>query len=175
MKQLESPFWRFSLRVYADQEVQRLCLDLQDKYGANVNLVLFSVYLVLVEGLVLTDAALTALCNATSSWNEEVVQPLRKVRKRLKKTRDSYRAFSENVEYVRMLVKRDELEAERVEQGLMWHWLENHRDILPRATDGNDSSSFMSVFRIYGAQERAAHFLECVTSAMNAEGDSNRL
>ena len=42
---LDNEFWRFSLEVYQDEEVQRLCLSLQDDYGLDVNVVLFCLWL----------------------------------------------------------------------------------------------------------------------------------
>ena len=38
-------FWGFSLRIYARQDVPQACLALQDEGGADVNLVLFLLYL----------------------------------------------------------------------------------------------------------------------------------
>ena len=36
-----NPFWRFSLRTYRAPGVQEACLALQDRCGADVNLLLF--------------------------------------------------------------------------------------------------------------------------------------
>lgn len=40
-----SGFWDYSLKVYASTEVKDLCLDLQNRYGFNVNLLLLCGYL----------------------------------------------------------------------------------------------------------------------------------
>lgn len=40
-----SGFWDYSLKVYALTEVKDLCLDLQNRYGFNVNLLLLCGYL----------------------------------------------------------------------------------------------------------------------------------
>ena len=39
-----SSFWAFSLKVYAEQAVADICLDLQDQFGADVNVVLFMLW-----------------------------------------------------------------------------------------------------------------------------------
>jgi uncharacterized protein (TIGR02444 family) len=97
-------FWRWSLASYP--KVERALLDLQDRYGADVNLVLYCVWLgkMTPESLDSAEAALR-------SWREEAVEPLRHLRRRLK-NRPEAAAF-------RDLVKAAELEAERLAQRLL--------------------------------------------------------
>ena len=44
MTEPSSRFWSFSLAVYSDTAVQAECLDLQDRHGIDVNLLLFCAY-----------------------------------------------------------------------------------------------------------------------------------
>jgi uncharacterized protein (TIGR02444 family) len=75
-------FWGFSLRIYARPDVPQACLALQDEGGADVNLVLFLLYLADC-GRMLDEAAVAALDQATRDWREQVVKPLRGVRRLL--------------------------------------------------------------------------------------------
>lgn len=40
-----NPFWNFSLDHYKQEGVQAACLHLQDSFGADVNLVLYCLWL----------------------------------------------------------------------------------------------------------------------------------
>jgi uncharacterized protein (TIGR02444 family) len=106
-------FWEFSLRIYARREVPPACLALQDEGGADVNLVLFLLYLADC-GRMLDDAQVAALDEATRVWREQVVKPLRGVRRLLK---DDIGAFATDATApLRSDVKRIELAAEKLQQ-----------------------------------------------------------
>ena len=79
----ESPFWRFSLRFYGRPGVADACLSLQDQAGADVNLLLFLLFL--AERKRQLDAAEIARFDAAvSQWRDSVVKPLRALRRGLK-------------------------------------------------------------------------------------------
>jgi uncharacterized protein (TIGR02444 family) len=106
-------FWGFSLRIYSRPEVPPSCLALQDEGGADVNLVLFLLYLADC-GRMLDDAQVAALDEATRDWREQVVKPLRGVRRLLK---GDVGAFTqESTSALRTDVKRIELAAEKLQQ-----------------------------------------------------------
>ena len=79
----ESPFWRFSLRFYARPEVAAACLELQDKAGVDVNLMLFLLFLA-EEKRAVTKDEVARLDARIASWRAQVVIPLRDLRRRLK-------------------------------------------------------------------------------------------
>src|SRR5215471_18051812 len=80
----DHPLWIFSLAVYCAPGVSAACLDLQERRGADVNLVLYAAF-VGASGRGRLDAAELAACRAaTGPWSEAVVQPLRRVRRGLK-------------------------------------------------------------------------------------------
>ena len=97
-------FWRWSLASYP--KVEKALLVLQNRYGADVNLVLFCAWL----GK-LTPEALDSAEAALRPWREEAVEPLRHLRRRLKNRPEAAA--------VRDLVKAAELEAERLAQRLL--------------------------------------------------------
>ena len=103
---MANPFWNFSLAVYGRPGVPALCLSLQDRCGVDVNVLLFAAWAGLECGVLLSEAELARFDSAVSGWREEVVRPLRALRRRAK---DEDHAF-----YRRM--KAAELEAERVQQ-----------------------------------------------------------
>lgn len=109
----ESPFWRFSLRFYARPHIAEACLALQDNAGADVNILLFVLYLA-DHRQQLSAAEIARLDSAVGQWREAVVRPLRILRRGLKS----------GVEFIpgpvsetfRSQIKRLELEAEQIEQ-----------------------------------------------------------
>lgn len=101
-----NPFWDFSLRVYGRAGVPAVCLDLQDRRGADVNVLLFAGWAGAACGVRLDAAELARLDTAVTPWREEIVRPLRAVRRRVKGEDDGL--------YARL--KAAELEAERLQQ-----------------------------------------------------------
>src|SRR6516162_1506161 len=78
-----SPLWRFSLRFYRQPGVADACIALQDGCGVDVNILLFFLWLATVRRCVSRDVA-QAVCATAAPWRDDVVAPLRAVRRRLK-------------------------------------------------------------------------------------------
>ena len=109
----DSAFWRFSLRFYRRPEVPPVCLALQDQHHVDVNLMFFILFLA-TNGRQLSVDDVRAIDASIRDWRERVVQPLRAVRRDLKtgiKPIDVQAA-----EALRSAIKRDELQAERLQQ-----------------------------------------------------------
>ena len=77
-------FWDFSLAVYARPGVPAACLDLQDRLGLDVNVLLFAAWAGLGCGVRLSAEDLARVDSAIAPWRAEVVRPLRAVRRRVK-------------------------------------------------------------------------------------------
>lgn len=114
-----NPFWRFSLKAYARPGVAPACLALQDRHGLDVNLLLFCAWAG-EKGRELTPQELQALGASIGEWNLKVVRPLREVRRWMKVQEAVPR---ERYGDLRDEVKRLELEAERLEQQLLYRSL----------------------------------------------------
>jgi uncharacterized protein (TIGR02444 family) len=114
----DSAFWRFSLRFYALENVAPACIELQDKAGVDVNLMLFLLFLA-DDKRVVTAADVARLDSKISSWRTEVVMPLRDLRRKLKTGVGEI--APERSEAFRNLIKRVELESERLEQARLEH------------------------------------------------------
>jgi len=78
---IQQDFWTFSVALYSDPEVKAACLDLQDHFGADVNLLLFCLW---TDGIseTLLDRAIA------EAWplQRDFIQPLRERRRLLAKT-----------------------------------------------------------------------------------------
>jgi uncharacterized protein (TIGR02444 family) len=110
----DSSFWRFSLRFYALPDVAPACLRLQDEANVDVNLMLFLLFLA-EGGRAITRDDVARLDASIAPWRSEVVEPLRALRRRLKS--DIGDVPTSTSEGLRNMVKKIELEAERLEQG----------------------------------------------------------
>jgi uncharacterized protein (TIGR02444 family) len=109
----DSAFWRFSLRFYALPDVAPACIVLQDEAGVDVNLLLFLLFLADL-GRAVTKDDVVRLNRDIAPWREHVVEPLRALRRRLKTGVGDFPPASS--EGLRNIVKKIELEAERLEQ-----------------------------------------------------------
>lgn len=94
----------------------RACLELQEDVGANVNLVLFCCWLG-SSGQVLTVQDLDEAEEIIRDWNEQVVEPLRGVRRFVQ---SEFAGFADQ-EWPQD-VKQLELRAERVVQNRLCNW-----------------------------------------------------
>ena len=112
---LPHPFWNFSLELYGAEGVAEACLDLQDRRGCDVNVLLFCCWLAASGRPTLTADRLRAILKASDAWQADVVKPLRAIRRKLKDGSWAG-ALPETVEAVRRRVADAELAAEHAEQ-----------------------------------------------------------
>ena len=110
---LDTPLWAFSLAVYGGDGVADECLDLQERLGLDVNILLFAAFIGAVEAVQLESRDITAASAAVAAWQSEIVRPLRLVRRALKPM---------SAEGLRAHVKAAELEAEKIELAMLWQW-----------------------------------------------------
>ena len=106
----DTPFWRFSLRLYRRAGVPAACLDLQDRAGWDVNLLLFALWAGSDCGARPDLAELDRIDGVITSWRADVVRPLRQIRRRVRDDDDGL--------YARL--KADELQAEKIQQSRMY-------------------------------------------------------
>lgn len=82
-------FWRFSLEFYRRPGVAACCLDLQDRFGRDINLLLYACWVGVSGRGRLGLADLAAAEAMVASWRRDVVEPLRRVRRLVKDEPDS--------------------------------------------------------------------------------------
>jgi uncharacterized protein (TIGR02444 family) len=123
--EMDSPLWRFSLAVYRGAGVQEECLDVQERFGVDVNLLMLCGYAGAVEGAVLSASDVEDVLKATGAWHADVVRGLRQVRRSLKPLSEAG-DLAQVAGTLRLKVKAAELESEQIEQAMMWAWLRAH-------------------------------------------------
>ncbi len=112
---LPHPFWNFSLEIYAGEGVAEACLDLQERRGCDVNILLFCCWLGASGRPTLAAERLRAILRVSEAWQTGIVKPLREVR-RLLKDRPWNDVLPETVDATRRRVADAELAAEHAEQ-----------------------------------------------------------
>jgi len=109
----EHPFWDFALRVYKTPGVSDACLEIQERHGADVNVLLFCCWLGESGRGAVTPERLAESCRAVASWHESVVKKLRAVRRVLKSGIE--KAPSDLAATLRTQIQKYEIDAEHIE------------------------------------------------------------
>lgn len=114
MKFPDHPFWDFALAVYRSDGVPPACLNLQERHGIDVNLMLFCLWVGQSGRGALTDADMSAAIAASDLWHRKIVKSLRFVRRTLK---DGFSQAPEDLRrQLRAQVQATEIDAEHLEQ-----------------------------------------------------------
>ncbi|MGE5534277.1 MAG: TIGR02444 family protein [Acidobacteriota bacterium] len=124
---LDNPFWTFSLAVYGAPGVAAECLALQDRHELDVNLLLLAAYAGAVNGIGINVDDVSAAFETIAQWHNDVVRSLREARRALK-------PMSENPDdplrpaasALRTQAQKAEIDAERIEQAMLWAWMQRH-------------------------------------------------
>jgi uncharacterized protein (TIGR02444 family) len=112
-----SAFWDWSVDFYGEPGVEPILLDLQDRLGLDVNLLLFACWTGATGRGRLKADEWARLVRGTAPWRENVAAPLRAIRRYLKSDQpDGVRTLADSL---RDRVKAAELEAERGAQCLI--------------------------------------------------------
>jgi uncharacterized protein (TIGR02444 family) len=107
---VNNPLWEYSLAHYAREGVSEACLALQDSCDLDVNLLLYGAWLASMNQR-LNPEHLSGLEHSIARWRQEVVRPLRALRRQ-------WRDYEPARELRRQLGEL-ELEAERMQQDQM--------------------------------------------------------
>lgn len=126
---MKNPFWDFSVSAYRVDGVAEACLRLQDRHGVDVNLFFYFCWLGGVRDSAMESADIASVNEATSDWRDQVVRPLREVRRHMKSGYPGMDAAA--VESLRTEVKRIELQSERQQQDFLYESTPNPRVIKP--------------------------------------------
>jgi uncharacterized protein (TIGR02444 family) len=114
---LEADSWAFALHVYAQPRVAEACLKLQDEAGVDVMMLLMSAFAAVRHRILLTRSEILELDEFCRPWREQIVQPLRAIRGRLKT--GPLPAPDSETEQFRSKIKLAELAAERLQNQLL--------------------------------------------------------
>lgn len=106
--------WDFSLRIYRRPGVSEACLMLQDTAGADVNIILFCLWLAAARNPPLTPETLASLDHQVAAWRSGVIEPLRAIRRAF----NDFSGLSIGG-HVKNQIRQAEFEAEHAEQILL--------------------------------------------------------
>jgi uncharacterized protein (TIGR02444 family) len=120
----KSPFWRFSVKFYAEPGVAPACIELQDQAGADVNMLFFLLWNA-SEGRTFGVAEVAEIERLIGAWRNMAVVPIRDVRRALKSPPPVM--APEVAEGFRTRIKAVELEAERLQQEAMYGLVQSAR------------------------------------------------
>lgn len=161
--------WRHSLRLYAMPGVERACLWLQERCGADVNLLLLCCWLT-SQGRPADRRFLAGAMAGVAAWRREAIEPLRRVRRRLRRgvpgVPPGWSAPA------RARTQAAELAAEKVEQLL----LARRAARLPRKSAGppGGADSLARYVDLLGATSREAERRLAVLRAASAGAGPTR-
>lgn len=79
----DHPFWRFSLAVYGRAGVAEVVLALQERRGADVNVILFLLWRT-AAGHDVSDTLLSRIAAVSRDWQAAVIGPVRRARRAVK-------------------------------------------------------------------------------------------
>ena len=139
--ELEADSWAFALDIYARPGVADACLKLQNGAGVDVMMFLMVAYAAVRHRIMPTPSAIRELDEACRPWREQIVQPLRAIRSRLKA--GPAPAPNSETEQFRSEVKSIELAAERLQNRL----LADRLPLEPAERDAVNAEELRSVLR----------------------------
>lgn len=126
----DHPFWRFSLDLYARSGVADACLGLQDRRGADVNVLLLILWQA-AQGRGIADQTLTMVLTVSRDWQAQVVGPVRTARRAAKRAMADTPAAADL--YPRL--KQTELACEHAEQVTLASLVQAEDAAAPGAPD----------------------------------------
>jgi uncharacterized protein (TIGR02444 family) len=111
---------QFAVAVHEAEGVATACVSLQDRFDLDVNVLLLAAYVGAVRRQTLTAEHLGTARDLVDAWHDEVVRPLRGVRRMLKS--GPAPAPSPRTEAVRKKLAKAELDAELIELDVLGQW-----------------------------------------------------
>ena len=109
--------WDFALDYYRRAGVAPACLILQDVGGVDVNVLIYLLWRAAARGEAVPDTAAAEADAVVAAWREEIVEPLRSLRRRLKSGPPP--APCSASEALRGRIKAAEIEAEHIELDML--------------------------------------------------------
>jgi len=151
---MANAFWNFSLEVYAVPGVADECLSLQDRFGIDVNLLLFGAYMGR-QGVLLSRDDMAQTSTLVQAWYEHVVKPLRSARRATKQPPSV--STCKPVEALHKQIKALELVSENIEQDLLDEWMRTRaRSSASSDAEAAIHGNIRRLLEFSGAAERGA-------------------
>ena len=148
--EFDKAFWRFSLAVYVAPGVAKECLALQETSNIDVNLLLFCAGVGAGRCVLLTQGDVERADAAVRNWRENVVHPLRGVRQTLKSLCGDCDGF-------RPKAKSIELEAEEMEQAMLYTHAREHWPQTCVTDAGKNVPANIRTVMLYATRDRTPY------------------
>lgn len=165
-------FWRFSLRTYRAPGVQEACLTLQERCGAEVNLLLFCGWTG-QQGRTLDSDSLRLAIAQVGTWQSEVIAPPRLARRGLKQQQLAGGPSAALAAPFRKRLAAIELGLERVEQILLSDLAAALPPVTqrlpPREAVAGSMAAYVSLLARRPAPEDLVHIGRIVDACSRAE------
>lgn len=158
--------WDFALRLYGTPDVGEACLVLQDESGIDVPVLLFAAWLA-KNSVALSSTDIVRVDGLVSDWRNEVVKPLRAIRRRLKSGPQP--APTKETETLRNGVKGVELSSEKIELAVLE--AEGQALMADGGSTGDATGNLRNVVRFFRGAEpdkKASIALAVIESALAA-------
>ena len=157
-------FWNFSLQLYGTKGVAAACLELQDSYQLDVNLILFCFWHGRAYGAIDQELLLKVI-ELSRKWGAHVVQPLRSARNWMKLNPHPNDQFDS----LRERIKADELMAEKFQTeqiaGLTKAFNEGRQCVFGNDDTGENIESLLAATGIE-RDKKITSALEIIRSAI---------
>lgn len=164
---LNHPFWKFSLKIYSQPQVENALLILQANHGLNINIILYCCWYAFRGQGRLSKTDLKQLLQVVQYWHDKVTVPLRRLRTSLKKSQHQQlfsAIYQDTLKY--------ELFAEQVEQLLIAdvfvYEVKPIRTSLQKIIDGcKNIVTYCQTIKISLAEEDQAEITELLAAIFN--------
>ena len=152
----DDDFWTFSLAVYRQPGVSEECLALQERLGADVNLVLLCAYLGAKRHALLDEGDIDSAVAVSTAWHADVVRNLRAARQALKPWEEGRDlSLQDSSRVLRSAVKKLELDAERIEHDLLANWA-SRRNFKSSSPDAAVPANIRTLVEYYESADDAS-------------------
>lgn len=163
MMKVDGPLWEFAAATYGHAEVSKACLFLQDRCGVDVNVLLFALWIAAERKIAVDVAAIREVDTMVRQWRQEIVAPLRAIRRRLKTgPRPAPNAATEEL---RARLQDIEIELERIELAVLEAIDLGH---LSQTADAPIAQNALSVVQFYGGDAADRPIKQAMTGIVNA-------
>ncbi|MCC9620082.1 TIGR02444 family protein [Thalassospira sp. MA62] len=153
----QEDLWAFTVEMYGREGVAKLCLDLQERCGLDVNMLFFMFFLG-QQGK--APHSISALETAVRDWRENVIIPLRQTRRHMRS--DPRKSAQE----LRNRIKADELQAERIEQQILCETVH----VMPDTDQWAAAHAYLSPTRFNLDQKTCTKAVETLLRLMGLSG-----
>lgn len=157
----DHPFWDYSLSLYRQPGVADACLYLQDRYGLDVNLLLFCLWFGASGRGPLQDDEIEDCVRRTGDWRARVIEPLRAIRRACREEPLGVPEFL--LQVFRPSMQDIELAAEHVEQLVLAETVRNRpAEAVADEVRANDAERSLLAYIERADIDRDAEFDRCL-------------